>query len=270
MHAKNYNKNNDQNEKKIILITRTWNKKEIKEFIEKIHTKLYKIIVLVNSEKESDYYTQTLLSRCNNACYDKLEIIHVKPWGVASGAFNIGLTRAFNCKPDYILIASPEVRLKEDHVKKMSDILTGEPNMLVIGYALKANLKKLTNIERGHSFKKNTSDALRVPWNTCAMWKADLFLKYVGTFHIICDCSKYLGKDRKIELRGMEDALAIALAQKKDSTIKIGLIKDHLEWIVKKEKITEHKKKMIRKRLVYQKYKQIFKLPKKITINLLT
>ena len=155
------------------------------------------------------------------------------------------------------MIASPEVELNDDHVKKMSDVLTKNPKMLVIGYALEAELDDPEKWMKGHDIE-NKSDAYKVPWNTCAMWNADLFLKYVGDFHIICDCSEFLGFKEGIKLRGMEDALAIALAQQKNFKIKAGLIKNPLPWDVNIQKSKDHIEKMKRKGLVYEKYKTIF------------
>ncbi|MBZ9572082.1 hypothetical protein KJA15_02025 [Patescibacteria group bacterium] len=270
-------------DKNVILITRTWcsektvkkeYNKDIKKFIENIHGELSRIIVLVNFEEETDYYTQTLLRGFDDIIFNKIEIYHVKPWGVASGALNIGLTKAFNHKekPDHILIASSEVSLDESNVKIMSQELSKNSNMLVVGYALKAYTDdnyKFKGCEKGHILENNY-EVYKTPWNTCAMWDAELFRKYVGAFNVICDCPKYLGKkkiklngkEEKIELRGIEDALAMTSAQKVDSNLKIGIIKKALPWKVKKEKIKDHKIKMKRKCAVYEKYKKIFDIPK--------
>ncbi|MCJ7570734.1 MAG: hypothetical protein MUO82_02495 [Candidatus Thermoplasmatota archaeon] len=150
---------------------------------------------MVNFEKETNHYTQTLLSRCKEDIFEKLEIIHVKPWGVASGALNIGFNEAFtnNKKPDQILIASKEVEFNKSHIKKMSEILNNNVNMLVVGLALRAKLENLSEFETGHSFEYYVSDALRVPWNTCAMWDSKLFLENVKSFLNVCDYPEILG-----------------------------------------------------------------------------
>ena len=247
--------------KKIILITRTWKNKKIKDFIERIYKKLYKIIVLVNCEEELNHYTQTLLRGCKDEVFNKIKIIHAKPWGEASGALNIGLAKAFNSKEEeleQILIASPEVELYEDNITKMSNVLSSNKKMLVVGYALSAHLENLEEWQKGHSLKEDESDALKVPWNTCAMWDADLFLKNIGTFNIICDCPEFLREKEGIKLQGMEDALAIALAIKNNPELKVGLIKDFLKWHVDPKKIKKHIEKMKRKCLVYERYKEIF------------
>jgi hypothetical protein len=90
------------------------------------------------------------------------------------------------------------------------------------------------------------------------MWDAKKFSKYVGTFNIICDCPKYLGTVNGIPLKGMEDTLAMALAQKIDSNLEIGIIKKPLPWEVKKERLQKHINKMNRKKLVFKEYQKIF------------
>jgi len=247
--------------KNIVLITRTYNNKKIKLFIERIYTELSRIIVLVNYEKELDHYTQNLLSKCHIEIFNKLEIIHVRPWGIASGALNIGLTKAFNHneKPTQILIASPEVIVNKINVEKMSEILSNDPDMLVVGYALKAFTDDNYNFKRygGHGLT-SIYDVYKAPWNTCAMWDAELFREYIGAFNVICDCSNYLTKKDGKELRGMEDVLAMALAKKHRYKFNIGIIKNHLDWYINKERIKAHEEKMKRKRLVCKEYDSIF------------
>lgn len=247
--------------KKIILITRAYNNLEIKRFIERFYEEdekvFEKIIVLVDvNHKKEPYYTQAVLSRIENKdILNILEILHVQQYGIASGALNIGLTNAFNSKnkPDYILIASPEVELKKKHVDEMSNILSEKPNLLVVGYALKA-------FGKGHIKTKNGSNALKVPWNTCGMWNAGLFYKNVGAFNIICDCSNFLGKDELgKELHGTEDALAIALAKIKNPSLKIKLLwKNNPKWNVDISEKEKQINKMERKSKVYQRYKDLF------------
>ena len=249
---KNDQENFNNKKKKLVLIIRTYKNKKIKDFIERILKNdtmelIDKIIILVNYEAETDYYTQTLLSTCNFKIFNKLKIIHIKPWGLASGALNIGLKEAFEMGPDHILIISPEVEINNDQIKKMSDVLTQKKNMLVVGYALKG----------GHDLS-NASNALKTPWNTCAMWNTDLFIKNVGSFNIVCDCPIYLGEKNGISLHGMEDALAISLANRTDSSLEIGLIKEPLNWGVDPARITQHIEKMKRKPLVYERYQEIF------------
>lgn len=175
-----------------------------------------------------------------------------------------GLMKAYNLKekPDQILIASPEVELEETHKKKMSDTLTIYPNMLVVGYALRAftdDNYKFKGCEKGHILE-GSYEVYKTPWNTCVMWNAEKFGLYVGAFNILCDCTKYLGKKDNIPLRGMEDTLAMALAQKVDSNLKIGIIKKPLSWKVKQARLQKYINKMIRKKLVYKEYRRIFKL----------
>ena len=248
---------------RIVLITRTWDDKKIKDFLEEIINDLYKVIVLVNCEKEYPNYTENLLKKFKPEVFDKLDIIPVKPWGEASGALNIGLTRAFEYKPDQILIVSKEVRLSADEINNMSQKLLDDDTRLVVGYALKAysekgeNFDDLSGTEKGH-YRESSSFVFKTPWNTCAVWNADLFRKYVRSFNIICDSSWYLD-EAKGELQGMEDALAMALAVKEKKFFKIGLFWQPLNWRVKDKK--KHKEKMIRKVNVYKKYSEMFDLP---------
>jgi len=247
--------------KKIFLISRSWKNKKIKLLIEEIHKELVKIIILVNFEEELDNSTENLLKKCKNEILKKIEIVYVKPWGDASGALNIGLNKVFTNKdePDYILIASPEVDLKKDDVEKMCNILSNNPNMLVVGFALRTDIDENLEIwERGHSFDRLKSNALRIPWNTCAMWNANLFFNNVKAFLNICDYPEILGKQSGIELQGMEDALAIAIAKKNNPKLEVGLIKTYLKWNIDKKNISNHKVKMKRKSLVYKRYENIF------------
>jgi len=256
--------------KKIILITRAYDNLKIKRFIERFYKddkKVFeKIIVLVDvSHKKEPYYTQAVLSRIENKdILDILEILHVQPYGIASGALNIGLTKAFDTenKPDYILIASPEVELEKKHVDEMSKILSKNEKLLVVGYALKA-------FGKGHIKTKNGSNALKVPWNTCAMWNAELFYKNVGAFNIICDCSNFLGKDEhKKALHGMEDALAIALAKIKNPSLKIKLLwENNPKWNVDISEKEEQTDKMERKSKVYKKYIKLFEISENIKFD---
>jgi len=259
--------------KKIVLITRTWcgknaNKnnydKDLNFFIKKIHRELDRIIVLINIKEETNNHTRNLLKKSYKNIANRFEIVDVKPWGDASGAFNIGLTKAFNHeeKPDQILIASPEVNLDKNNIKTMSQELIKNPNMLVVGYTLEAytdNDYQFKGCEKGHNLVSRY-EVYKTPWNTCAMWDAKKFSKYVGTFNILCDCPKYLGTVKSIPLQGMEDTLAMALAQKNCSNLEIGIIKKPLPWKVKKERIEKHINKMKRKQLVYKEYQKIFKL----------
>jgi hypothetical protein len=248
---------------RIILITRTWNDEKIKDFLEKIINDLYKVIVLVNCEKEPPNYTENLLKKLKPEVFDKIAIIPVKPWGEASGALNVGLTRVFEYKPDQILIASKEVMLSADEINNMSQKLLDDNTRLVVGYALKAcsekgeNFDDLSRAEKGH-YQESSSLVLKTPWNTCAIWNTDLFRKHVRSFNIICDSPWYLD-EVKGKLQGMEDALAMALAVKENKNLKIGLFRCPLNWLVRdKEK---HKEKMIRKVDVYDKYSKMFDLP---------
>jgi len=231
--------------KDIILITRNFNRPKVRELIDGIHSEVDSIIVLVNLEKEQDHYTQTLLSTLDYEIYNKIDIIHVKPWGDASGALNIGLMKAFNKKqkPKYILITSPEVKIEPKHVKKMKKELSTNGDLLVVGYALEAH-------GTGHD-NKNKCFALKSPWNTCAMWNANLFLKYVGAFNIICDCPNFMGN----KLQGMEDALAIKLAQIKNQKLIYKLISvDKPEWDVEESEKEQHCAKITRKSNVFAWY----------------
>lgn len=256
--------------KEIVLITRTWcgeksdsdkkkYDKDIKNFIKEIHEEFNKIVVLINVEKETNNHTRNLLKKFNKEIAKKLEIIDVKPWGIASGALNIGLNKVFTegKKPGQILIASKEVDINKNHIQKMSKYLK-KSNMLVVGLALKAKLDGLLELEEGHSYDFYISDALRVPWNTCAMWDADLFYKNVKSFLNICDYPDILGVKNNIKLQGMEDALAIALTIRNNPKLKVGLIHEdnNRNWDVKNKR--DHIEKMRRKSLVYEKYEEIF------------
>jgi len=250
--------------KEIVLITRTWCNIKIKQFIEGIHEELSRIIILVNIDEENkndcNIKTRDLLTNWDAKIEKKLKIIDVKPWGDASGALNVGLNTAFTegKKPEKILIASKEVDFKKDHIKKMSTILNNNQNLLVVGLALKANLNDLLELEKGHSSDFYISDALRVPWNTCAMWDADLFFNNIKSFQNICDYPEILGVKNNIKLQGMEDALAIALAIRNNPKLKVGLIHEDntSNWNINNKR--KHIEKMRRKSLVYEKYEEIF------------
>lgn len=265
--------------KKIVLITRIWcaknedkrkYDKDIKEFICKIYEKLDKIIILVNVEKEIDNHTRDLLEQYNSKVDNKLKIVDVKPWGVASGAFNIGLNKLFTEKekPSYILIASKEVNFNKKHIDKMLNEFE-DNNVLVVGLALKTKLDGLLELEQGHSFDYYVSDALRVPWNTCAMWNTNLFEKNVKSFLNICDYPEILGVRNNIKLQGMEDALAIALALRNNPKLRVKLIedKDKENWKIKKKDKYKHIMKMKRKSLVYEKYEEMFGKFQKINVE---
>lgn len=254
---------------KIVLITRTWNDFKIKDFIKKLPSCLDRIIVLVNSEKEKHNYTQSLLLKLEDKILKKLDILHVEPWNDPSGVLNIGIEKAFEYKAKQIIIISKEIEISKEEIRKMSEELAKNKKRLVVGYAIKTP-KSFEKEHRGHC-KDCNSDVLRIPWNTCAMWNAKLFLENVGAFHPVCDCTGYLGKavltekqkklvgKEEIELKGMEDALAMALAIKRNPKLRLGIwLKKPLEWKVKEGKEAEHIEKMIRKVLVYKKYHEIF------------
>jgi len=259
---------------KIVLITRTWNDFKIKDFVRELPICLDRIIVLVNSEREKHNYTQSLLFKLEDKILKKLDILYVEPWNDPSGVLNIGIEKAFEYKADQIIIISKEIKISKEEIKKMSKEIALNEKMLVVGCDIKAPNENFKKEYRGHC-KDCGSDVLRVPWNTCAMWNAKLFLENVGAFHPVCDCTGYLGeavlteKQKKlvgkeeIGLKGMEDALSMALAIRRNPKLRLGMfwLERPLEWEVKKEK--EHIEKMIRKLLVFKKYHEIFdSLPK--------
>lgn len=247
--------------KKIVLITRTWSDAKIINFIKKIIISLDRIIILINSKKEKYGFTENLLIKSfKKEELIKIDIINIEPWIDPSGTLNIGLEKAFEYRPTQIMVASKEVDIEEVHIDRMSKELLKNKNLLVVGYCLQTNLKELKKEEEKGHYLKSNSWALKTPWNTCAIWDNKLFQKYVGYFNPICDYSKYL--DPKTEkLKGMEDTLAIALAIKKNKSLKFGLIKSIRPWNVNANKIKKHIEKMQRKTKVYKKYCEIFSLP---------
>jgi hypothetical protein len=155
--------------KNIVLITRTWfetkgcengktkekreevYKKNLTDFFNNISDCLDSIIILINKNREKNNHTEKLLETINSI-KRKYCHIDVKPWGDASGALNIGLNKLFTKYnyTDYILIASKEVDFSNSNIQLMLNILNKESKMLVVGYALKANLPNLNNLEEGH------------------------------------------------------------------------------------------------------------------------
>ncbi|MBU0598080.1 hypothetical protein KKF61_03735 [Patescibacteria group bacterium] len=264
---------------KTILVTRSWDDIKIKEFTKRMIGAVDHIIVCINVKKENKVDTRALLQEMKN-----MTTIPIEQWG-ASNPLNIGFTEAIKRKADFILAISPEVnQLKKEHIDEMEKELNKDTeNNLVIGYSLKSEWPKKRkwpkdcrnkdffkkDFIKGHS--SNSSEfAYRIPWNTCALWNAKLFRKYVITFNTICDVNEFDEIPVKIgkcyyctPVEGMEDGLAIMQAYERNCKLKCFLIKRPQVW--DKMEFDEHKllgdqKKLSRKQKVLEVYRKKFDL----------
>lgn len=168
--------------------------------------------------------------------------------------------------PWAFLVASKEVSLKKIDIENLITELKDNPNLLVAGYRFKIKDKRLNNELQGY-YHNNNLIAYRVPWNTCAIWKYELFKKHVikfdeitsrNPFNPVCVCIDSVYS--QTEHKGMEDGLAIAQAvSKRNQNIQFKLLDKTLNWEVNgnNNKIKKHREKLARKNPVLQNFMAI-------------
>ena len=161
----------------------------------------------------------------------------------------------------HFLIVSKEVELTAENIDTLIEKISPDNTTLVVGFDLQDNV--LTN-EEYEIFCNGNGIAYQVPWNTCAIWNYDLFIKYVGEFDNICynnqfDKLKVKIKDKieETEYEGMEDGLAILKAVNENDNLKFFRLEDKLPWNISNNSIKRHKQKMARKNIVLSMFANI-------------
>lgn len=170
-----------------------------------------------------------------------------------------------NNKPEknYFIVASKEVELQPKNIDVLIKNIDSNKNILVVGYKLKDNI--LSDKEY-NTFSNQNGIAYQVPWNTCAIWNYNLFIKYIEKFDEICSDNQRGGLLVKVngcivetEYEGMEDGLAILKALNKNKDLKFILLEDELFWNIRGDelRILKHKLKMARKNIVLSTFMNI-------------
>ncbi len=164
---------------------------------------------------------------------------------------------------NYFIIASKEVELQPENINALIENINSNENILVVGYEPKDNI--LSDKEY-NTFSNQDGIAYQIPWNTCAIWNYNLFIKYIEKFDEICSDNQLGGLLVKIdncieetEYEGMEDGLAILKALNKNKKLKFILLKDELFWNIQGDgsRILKHKLKMARKNIVLSTFMNI-------------
>ena len=167
------------------------------------------------------------------------------------------------------LVCSKEVMLEKNHIKELIKKIQ-KNNLLVVGYKFHIVDKTgrtndiLNNELQGYYANKNLI-AYKVPWNTCAIWRSDLFNTYVTKFDEITARNPFSqigvsidGICSKTDHQGMEDGLAIAEAvSRRNKKIKYKLLKRPLlncEVNNNDNEIKKHRQKLARKDTVLRNF----------------
>jgi hypothetical protein len=176
-------------------------------------------------------------------------------------------------KRSHLYCFSKEVEVEAEHIRAL--ILQIGPSVLVAGYRLKDNiltpdeLRVFSNtIEEQPTVSGRVGLAYRVPWNTCAIWHADVVFPPPSNEGLWFDelaerRGNQLGllsltiEDTLVQTyyEGMEDGLAMArLLSVTDPRCYQCLLCDYksepVEWKLSGKRTLKHKVKMCRKNLV--------------------
>ncbi len=161
---------------------------------------------------------------------------------------------------DAFIIASKEIEINKQRIKKLINYIENDKDLLVVGYSFKIRDTQLDQ-ELQSYYRNKELVAFQVPWNTCAIWNYKLFIQHVGEFDPITDKNNFsplkvsVGENIiEADHRGMEDGLAIAKALSKiSSSIKFKLIKKgSLYWRV--NNTDKHRQKLARKNKVMSNF----------------
>lgn len=165
---------------------------------------------------------------------------------------------------DAFMVVSKEVKISQKAIKKLISETKNHKNRLVTGCKFRLTDKNL-NHELEEYYKNKGSIAYQVPWNTCAIWRIDLFKKYVKKFDEITTGDKFDPINvcidnvcQSTDHKGMEDGLAIAKAATLCGTdVKFKLLNQPLVlWDIEMAhgKVTDHRKKLARKEMVLRNF----------------
>lgn len=222
-------------------------------------------VFLKNEQITQIYIISDQLSKDNlKLNHNKVEFIIPGMDPTSPTSINLAIERLSEDKVDAFIVASQEVKINENNIKKLILEIENNKNPLVVGYKFEIKDKKLKN-ELQNYYKNKDLIAYRVPWNTCAIWNYELFYNYVKKFDEITDknlfsplCVCVDNICRQVDHKGMEDGLAIAKASSQnDSKIHFKLLnKKPLLWEIKKNynKIQRHREKLARKDTVLRNF----------------
>lgn len=222
----------------VVFITRTKAKNEeelkdsLKEIIKEIYEARIKKIFVISNLKDNKL-------KIGKA---RLMIIHHED-PTSSTSLNNIFKKLKNT--DYFLISSKEVDLRRKNIKELIKEIKSNKKLLVVGYKFIITNKKLNKVLQ-RQYTKNLI-SFRVPWNTCAIWNNKKF-KSVGKFDLITNKKPFkeipIGRFEAVELKGMEDGLAIAKATSKED-IFYKLLDKNLTWKIDLD--DKQEKKLLRK-----------------------
>ena len=241
---------------RVVFITRTDASKmndlrdqtDLEDLIKEVGLSGIKDIFILSKIKESKV---KLFGVSVNTIYDK------NPTGATS--INTLLNK-IKIKFEAFIACSKEVGLRERNIKYLIKEIEQTDNLLVAGYKFVIKDRKLNN-ELRDFYENDNLIAYKVPWNTCAIWNYDLFIKHVGKFDEITAINPFkpigVSIDGACSLTphvGMEDGLAIAQAVDSDKKIKFILLDDFLFWDVDSNSKIRHREKLARKDTVLRNF----------------
>jgi len=245
---------------KTVFIIRTESRKDFdNDFI--------KLIRVIWSSDIKDIYILSNFSKDDYKIDGKPTTIVYDKNPISSISINTALQKIKEDKINLnaFLISSKEIYLTKRKIKKLiEEIEKANNSLLVVGYKFKIKEDSFLDNELKSYYANKNLIAYKVPWNTCAIWKYELFDKYVSKFDEITArnsfnqiCVSIDGICSLTPHKGMEDGLAIAQAtsDKEKKQVYFELLNKYLPWKVKDPK--KHREKLARKDTVLRNFMAI-------------